>query len=61
MIYLVYGMTESGDDWRLAFKSRPTEKEIIYEIGCDPWLYGEYKAECILGWDIVGVDVIDNT
>lgn len=51
-VYVVYGMTESGDDWMLVFNERPTEARILLEIDDDAWLSGEYEAGCIQGWNI---------
>lgn len=59
-IWVVYGTTESGDDWRMVFKNRPTEDQILLEIESDDWLREEYEAECIQGWRIEQESVVDN-
>lgn len=60
--FVVYGTTESGDDWHLVFKHPPSEEDIVKAFKEDPWLRDEYDAECIQGWDILdaGWKVIDN-
>lgn len=51
-VYVVSGRTESGDDWLLVFKDRPTEDMIHLAIEEDDWLREEYEAECIQGWSV---------
>lgn len=59
-VWLVYGTTESGDDWQMIFKNKPTEERILSEINSDDWLREEYEAECIQGWRVEEESVIDN-
>lgn len=59
-VYITYGRTESGDDWSLAFMDPPSEENIIGAINNDLWLREEYEAECIMGWNTVRLNVIDN-
>jgi hypothetical protein len=33
--YIVYGATESGDDWHMLFKNEPTKDQILLEIESD--------------------------
>lgn len=59
-VFFVYGMTESGDDWSIAFKNSPTAEQIIEQINANEWLREEYEAECIQGWNIREETIIDN-
>lgn len=59
-VWIVYGMTESGDDWNMIFKNEPTRDQILLEIESDEWLSEEYEAECIQGWKTVEERVIEN-
>ena len=52
-VWIVYGKTESGDDWRMVFWNKPSEDRILLEIEQDDWLREEYEAECIQGWYVV--------
>ena len=59
-VWLVYGRTESGDDWSLIFKNQPTKEDILDGISNDNWLREEDEAGCIQGWDISENKVIEN-
>lgn len=49
-VWVVYGTTESGDDWRFVFASNPSKDDILSAIKGDDWLREEWDAECIQGW-----------
>jgi hypothetical protein len=51
-VWVVYGTTESGDDWRIIFRSKPSEEDLKSAIMEDDWLREEWDAECIQGWVI---------
>lgn len=60
VIWLVYGTTESGDDWQLGFRNEPTDDQIHLAIENDDWLREEYEAECIQGWHVIELYLEDN-
>lgn len=57
---IVWGRTESGDDWHLLFGGSPTHDEVIDAIKSDPWLRDEYNQECIQGWEFISLTPIRN-
>lgn len=59
-VYVVHGMTESGDYWNLVFRNSPSENDILNSISDNPWLAGEYAEECLQGWSIVETYIIHN-
>lgn len=59
IVFVVSGRTESGDSWSLAFSSYPSEEFILEEIQKDEWLKEEYESDCISGWDIDILNIIE--
>lgn len=51
-VYLVYGTTESGDDWNVIFANPPTDEDIQKYIDGNAWLHEEDEAGCITGWKV---------
>lgn len=59
-IFLITSMTESGDEWNLVFKNKPSEQDVMDAIRNDPWLLDEFEADCLNIREAEEVDVIDN-
>lgn len=58
-VWVVRGMTESGDDWCLVFRSEPSPEKIAKTISNDEWLSSEYELGCIQGWSVEELEVLE--
>lgn len=57
-VWVVNGMTESGDDWMFVFEKRPTDEEIELTIKNNDWLREEWEAECIQCWNVSEEEIL---
>ncbi|MCC5780555.1 hypothetical protein H7H48_15950 [Nitratireductor sp. B36] len=60
-VWVVYGTTESGDDWMFVLDSKPSDKDIKERIEATDWIREEWDAGCIQGWTVDEHEVVQTT